>query len=111
MARKEIVITALIEPAPDKLERFKTVTQEAISWIKANEPDTLEFSLYETSPEHGEDGPTKFILVERYASYDAVLQHEKSDNYKTFFKKVTEEQLLAGAPVITRGGHVTGFRR
>lgn len=40
---------------------MKEVTIEAIKWIEANEPETLEFSMYE---EHGEEG-VKLSLFER----------------------------------------------
>lgn len=52
---------------------------EAINWIEANEPDTLEFSLYEQpTPATTENGSVK---------------------------------LLAGPPVVAKGGFSHAFRR
>lgn len=47
----------------------------------------------------------------RYASGAALEKHESSDNYKQFFKTMMEEELLAGAPVITKGRYCYAFRR
>ena len=48
---------------------------------------------------------------DRYASEAALAKHEGSENYKDFFKKVMEEELLAGPPLITRTKRSEGFKR
>lgn len=76
---EEVVIFAIVEPAPGKLDRvsippllgknrlirinlqLKEVLAEAVEWIKANEPGTLEFSIYEDT---GDDGG-KMALFEK----------------------------------------------
>ena len=47
----------------------------------------------------------------RYTSWAAIEEHENSDNYKSFFKTMVDEELLSGPPVITKGDYAFGFRR
>ncbi|KAK3117374.1 hypothetical protein LTR53_001288 [Teratosphaeriaceae sp. CCFEE 6253] len=65
---KEIVIVAIAHPASGKLERFKEVTQAAVSWIQAHEPGTLAFEVHE---QHVDDttqsqDEIRIALIERY---------------------------------------------
>lgn len=70
MSSSEVSIVAIVKPNPGKLERvrvhrpvershrltdpkLKEVISKAIEWIRDNEPDTLEFSLYECASEDG----------------------------------------------------------
>ena len=46
---------------PDIELKLREVCTEAIKWVEANEPETLQFELYE---EHGEDG-VKLLMFER----------------------------------------------
>lgn len=70
---KQIAIVAIATPAPGKLERvsslqssrldewpslidhiqFKEVTAHPIEWIRENEPETLQFDMYEAETEEG----------------------------------------------------------
>lgn len=125
---QEIAITAIIQPAEGKLERvscspnspievicsalnnpqLKELLGESIEWIKANEPGTLEFSSYEVNTDEG----VKFVLFERYASEEAMKQHESTPEYRKVFETMTAEQMLAGAPMILRSLKAgPGFRR
>lgn len=47
----------------------------------------------------------------RYENWAAVEAHESSDNYKTFFKTMTDEELLAVPPTITKAEYVHSFKR
>ena len=37
--------------------------------------------------------------------------HEASEHYAEFFRSMTEEQLLAGPPVLAKGGYSYALRR
>lgn len=81
---------------------------ETINWIRDNEPETLEFSMYEVQTEEG----IKVVLFERYASEQAMTQHESTPQYQKVFETMTAEQMLAGAPTIMRPLKPgPGFRR
>lgn len=81
---------------------------ETISWIKENEPETLEFSLYEVNTDEG----VKVMLFERYASEEAMKKHENTPQYKKVFETMMGEQLLSGAPTILKPCRPgPGFRR
>ena len=45
----------------DTTAKLREVTIKAIEWIKANEPETLEFSLYEEESKEG----VKLFMSER----------------------------------------------
>merc|ERR1712058_69809 len=104
---EEVAIVAIIQPAPGKLDRVRELFKAGLEYIQANEPETLEFSIYE---EHGEAG-VKLFMVERYASQAAMHKHESSDNYKAFFKTMMDEEILAGPPTISKGKYWLALRR
>ncbi|RMY82248.1 hypothetical protein D0864_08098 [Hortaea werneckii] len=80
---------------------------EAIEWIRNNEPDTLEFSLYECASEDG----VQLSMVEKYTSQAAMDRHEASGHYQEFFKSMTDENLIAGPPTMSKGTFVSSLRR
>ncbi|TKA22453.1 hypothetical protein B0A50_07996 [Salinomyces thailandicus] len=91
---------------PDLLH-LKEVINDGIVWIQANEPETLEFSLWESQSEEGGEG-VKLCL---YASSAAMERHEATDAYKQFMSTMMEEELTTGAPVIIKGSFCAAFRR
>ncbi|KAI6902552.1 hypothetical protein D0869_05534 [Hortaea werneckii] len=106
MSSSEVSIIAIIKPNPGKLERLKQAISEAIEWIRDNEPETLEFSLYECPSESG----VQLSMFEKYASQAAMDHHEASEHYKEFFQFM-EEDLIAGPPTMSKGKYVSSFRR
>ncbi|KAI7213529.1 hypothetical protein KC333_g6529 [Hortaea werneckii] len=107
MGSSEVSIIAIIKPNPGKLERLKQAIAEAIEWIRDNEPETLEFSLYECL---GEDG-VQLSMFEKYASQAAMDRHVASEHYKEFFQYMMEEDLIAGPPTMSKGTYVASLRR
>ncbi|GAB1730122.1 hypothetical protein NU195Hw_Modified_212t1 [Hortaea werneckii] len=107
MSSSEVSIVAIVKPNPGKLERLKEVISKAIEWIRDNEPDTLEFSLYECASEDG----VQLSMVEKYASQAAMVRHEASEHYQEFFKSMTDENLIAGPPTMSKGTFVSSLRR
>ncbi|KAK3712833.1 hypothetical protein LTR37_008924 [Vermiconidia calcicola] len=104
---KEVAIFATIQPAPSKADRFKEATKNAMDWIEENEPDTLQFEMYEEESPEG----IKICLFERYASQEAMERHRSSDSYKKFFETVMAEELIAGPPQISTCKYVSAIRR
>lgn len=78
-----------------------------MNWIKENEPETLQFALYEQKSEEG----LKFSMFERYASQAAMDKHENSENYKEFFGQVMKEDLIDGMPMLIKGPEIHSFVR
>ncbi|RMY78998.1 hypothetical protein D0863_00313 [Hortaea werneckii] len=107
MGSSEVSIIAIIKPNPGKLERLRQAISEAIEWIRDNEPETLEFSLYECPSESG----VQLSMFEKYASQAAMDRHEASEHYKEFFQFMMEEDLIAGPPTMSKGTYVSSFRR
>ncbi|KAK5122835.1 hypothetical protein LTR85_003750 [Meristemomyces frigidus] len=128
---KEVAIVAIAHTAPGKLEKFKEAVTNATAWIEENEPETLQFEVYEEAG-RSEDG-VRISLFERYvsptllfradtddsgtsrwilyASQEALEHHEQSESYKHFFHTVRKEELLVGGPQMLKGRFVCAFRR
>ncbi|KAK3721037.1 hypothetical protein LTR37_003327 [Vermiconidia calcicola] len=104
---KEVAIFAIVQAARGKADRFKEATKKAMDWIEENEPDTLQFEMYEEESPEG----IKICLFERYASQEAMEQHQSSDSYKKFFETVMAVELVAGPPQITTCKYVSAIRR
>ncbi|KAI7331885.1 hypothetical protein KC315_g4922 [Hortaea werneckii] len=107
MSFSEVSIVAIVQPNPGKLERLKEVISDAIEWIRDNEPETLELSLYECPSEDR----VQLSMNEKYASQAAMDRHEASEHYQEFFKSMMEENLIAGPPTMSKGTYVSSLRR
>ncbi|EME39316.1 hypothetical protein DOTSEDRAFT_179800 [Dothistroma septosporum NZE10] len=104
---REIALVAIVHTSPEKADRFRELTIDAIKYIQANEPGTLEFSLYQ---EESGDNVT-FLIHERYATQAALDLHSNSENYKKLFETMSKEALLKGESTKKQGSYLYAFRR
>ncbi|KAL9072300.1 MAG: hypothetical protein Q9157_005149 [Trypethelium eluteriae] len=115
----KVELIAVVTIKPDKVERVlkypsyhisaevKALTTTFIDFVKAQEPDTLNFYMVEevdaTEP--------RFIMVESYKDQASMEAHSASSNLKTLFATFEEEKVFMSAPQQYVGKKVAGFTR
>ncbi|KAG4431279.1 hypothetical protein IFR05_013245 [Cadophora sp. M221] len=83
----QIDIVAIIVPKPGKADRIVELLSEVADYAKVNEPGTLR---YQVAVAKGE-----VIMIETYKDKAALGVHGSSEAFKTFQKKMQDEDLTA----------------
>ncbi|KAH7321940.1 hypothetical protein BKA65DRAFT_91351 [Rhexocercosporidium sp. MPI-PUGE-AT-0058] len=86
----QIDIVAILSPKPGKADRLIELLSEVSEYVKANEPGTLKYQILRTKDE--------VVLIESYKDKAALGAHGSSKTFKTFQKKLRDED-LTGAPM------------
>ena len=65
----ELIGIARFRFHPGRVEEYKRLSAQAMDIVRANEPETLEYSVYFNEDE------TEAVVVERFANSEALLRH------------------------------------
>jgi quinol monooxygenase YgiN len=65
----ELIGIARFRFHPGKVEEYKRLSAQAMDIVRAEEPGTLEYSIYFNADE------SEAVVIERFASSEALLEH------------------------------------
>jgi quinol monooxygenase YgiN len=78
-----IVITAALKAKPGKDGELVSVMKELTAAVKANEKDTLDYTLHRSQKD-----PLLFLVYEKYRSPEAMKAHMASPHFQAAAKKL-----------------------
>lgn len=84
----EVVVVATILPQPERRDEVREAIVKEVSRVHAEDEGCILFALHE--------GPDRFVLVERWASRDALRAHSQTDGYAALASVLS--QTLTAAP-------------
>jgi quinol monooxygenase YgiN len=89
-----IVVTALLQVRPDQVDSALPVLETAIA-ATHGEAGCIAYTLHRDL-----DDPTRFVIVEKWASPEALAEHAETPHLKQLFTDLGP--LLAAPPTIVR---------
>lgn len=89
-----IVVTALVQVRPEETDAALPILETAITATHA-EPGCIAYTLHRDL-----DDPARFVIVEKWASPEALAEHAETPHLKQLFSDLGP--LLAAPPTIVR---------
>ncbi len=77
-----MVVAATLRAKPGREEELISVMKELTAAVKANEKDTLDYTLHRSQRDH-----SLFLVYEKYRSADAMKAHLASPHFQAAAKK------------------------
>ncbi|THV55181.1 hypothetical protein BGAL_0012g00190 [Botrytis galanthina] len=103
----QIDLIAIIFPKEGKADRVAELLNEISTHIKATEPGTLKYEIKKEV--NKKTGAVEIIMFESYKDKAAIAAHGSSGEFKTFGKKLKDEDLIAKPMELKFLKHVGGF--
>lgn len=100
-----INVVAIMTPAPGKEDRLKSLIGELTTKVHDNEPNVSRYMATEAKDKDG----LKIVFIEQYQDEEANKRHVGMPHFKSFFKSLQSEGLLATAPQILRSTAFSGY--
>ena len=72
-----IGVVAVLPIAEGKTDEFEAIAKDMMAKVKANEPGCLTYQFYRSKKD-----PNTYIVMEQYASQEALEAHGKSEYFK-----------------------------
>ncbi|PWY67081.1 hypothetical protein BO94DRAFT_628936 [Aspergillus sclerotioniger CBS 115572] len=99
-------LIATLRPAPGKAAELRQILCETARNVEQVEPSCLTFLVTEC---HRPDGAVEFKVVERWASQEALEQHQQRAWLRTMYATFDEKHLLERPEEIEMLALISGF--